>query len=85
MQKTGKYYWLTVICYLTFTLGVIPIILCTGWISRSIWGIWAGTVICGFSHGIGGTSSLVALSTSPSSTPVLLPRSIIGRVHPCSL
>ena len=62
MQKTGKYYWLTVTCYTTVTLGFIPILLFTGWISRSLWGIAGGMIICGFSNGIGGTSSLVALS-----------------------
>ena len=62
MQKTGKYYWLSVVCYTTLTLGFIPILLFTGWISRSLWGIAGGMIICGFSNGIGGTSSLIALS-----------------------
>ncbi|KAF7502743.1 hypothetical protein GJ744_005204 [Endocarpon pusillum] len=61
IQKTGRYYWLTVICFITFTLGVIPIILFTGWLSTSLLGIWLGTVICGFSNGIGGTTTLVGL------------------------
>lgn len=62
MQRTGKYYWLTVGCYVTFTLGFIPILLFSGWISRSFWGILGGLIVSGFSNGIGGTSSLVALS-----------------------
>ncbi len=61
MKQTGKYYWLTVICYTTLTLGVVPIILFTGVISHSIWGILAGTTLSGFSNGIGNTSSLIAL------------------------
>ena len=62
MRKTGKYYWLTVGCYSTFTVGIIPILLFTGWISHSLWGTVGGLIICGFSNGIGGTSSLIALS-----------------------
>ncbi|KAI9779414.1 MAG: hypothetical protein M1839_007379 [Geoglossum umbratile] len=61
MQHNGRYYWLTVIAYFSLTIGVIPIILFTGVISRSTPGISLGLVICGFSNGIGVTSSLVAL------------------------
>ena len=62
IQRTGKYYWLTVTCFVVFTVGVVPIILFTGWLSTSLWGIWLGTVICGFGNGIGGTTTLVGLS-----------------------
>ncbi|KAI9862336.1 MAG: hypothetical protein M1813_004812 [Trichoglossum hirsutum] len=61
MQHTGRYYWLTVCAYFCLTIGVIPILLFTGLVSRSTLGISAGLAICGFSNGIGVTSSLVAL------------------------
>ncbi|KAI9807872.1 MAG: hypothetical protein M1825_005178 [Sarcosagium campestre] len=61
MKRTGRYYWLTVTAYTFLTVGVVPMLLFTGLVSRSIWGIWASLVICGFSNGIGVTSSLIAL------------------------
>jgi predicted MFS family arabinose efflux permease len=61
MQRTGKYYTLTLGCYIGATLAFIPIILSTGFLFHSLPGIWAGLVLCGFSTGIGGTSTLVAL------------------------
>lgn len=69
MKKTGRYYWLTVICYSVFTIGVIPLILFTGLVKDSLPGVWTGMILCGFSNGIGNTSSLVALS--PSTPPSL--------------
>ncbi|KAI9766621.1 MAG: hypothetical protein M1840_006432 [Geoglossum simile] len=68
MQHTGRYYWLTVIAYFSLTVGVIPIILFTGAISRSTLGVSLGLVICGFSNGIGVTSSLVALIANAAPT-----------------
>ncbi|KAI9837878.1 MAG: hypothetical protein M1837_002698 [Sclerophora amabilis] len=61
MQKTGKYYWLTVGAYTWLTLGLIPIILFTGLVGDSTWGISVGLAICGFSNGVGVTTSLIAL------------------------
>lgn len=61
MQKTGKYYWLTVCAYTTLTLGMIPILLSTGLIANSTYGISVGLAMCGFSNGIGVTTSLIAL------------------------
>ena len=61
MQKTGRYFWLTIGAYTGVTAGVIPILLFTGLVSKSTWGISIGLVVCGFSNGIGVTSSLLAL------------------------
>ncbi|KAI9797702.1 MAG: hypothetical protein M1833_005363 [Piccolia ochrophora] len=66
MQKTGKYYWLTVSAYTGLTIGVLPIILFTGVISRSTLGISVGLAIGGFSNGIGVTTSLIALISNTS-------------------
>ncbi|KAI9784048.1 MAG: hypothetical protein M1816_001079 [Peltula sp. TS41687] len=74
MKKTGRYYWLTVICYSLFTIGVIPLILFTGLIKDSLPGVWAGMIMCGFSNGIGNTSSLVALisNTTPQDQTIAI-------------
>ncbi|KAI9706649.1 MAG: hypothetical protein M1836_003658 [Candelina mexicana] len=61
MQKTGTYYWLTVAAYASLTIGMLPIVLWTGVVSRSTWGISVGLAIGGFSNGIGVTTSLIAL------------------------
>ena len=61
MQKTGRYYWLTVSAYTILTLGLVPIILCTGVLTNNTYGISAGLVLCGFSNGIGVTTSLIGL------------------------
>ncbi|KAI9762829.1 MAG: hypothetical protein M4579_000182 [Chaenotheca gracillima] len=66
MQKTGKYYWLTVGAYTFLTLGHLPIILFTGLVENSTWGISLGLVMCGFSNGIGVTTSLIALISNSS-------------------
>ena len=66
MQKTGRYYWLTVIAYTTLTIGMIPILLCSGLVVHSIYGISVGLVLCGFSNGIGVTTSLIGLIANAS-------------------
>ncbi len=66
MQKSGKYYWLTVCAYTTLTLGMIPILLFTGLVANSTYGILVGLVMCGFSNGIGVTTSLIALIANAS-------------------
>ncbi|MCJ1341756.1 hypothetical protein MMC09_007053 [Bachmanniomyces sp. S44760] len=66
MQKTGKYYWMTVIAYTTLTVGMVPILLFTGLLGNSTWGISIGLVMCGFSNGIGVTTSLIGLIANAS-------------------
>jgi hypothetical protein len=61
MRRTGKYYWLTVAAYTSLTLGVVPILLSTGLITKSTLGISIGLAVGGFGNGIGVTSSLIAL------------------------
>ncbi|KAK4692537.1 hypothetical protein P7C71_g4692, partial [Lecanoromycetidae sp. Uapishka_2] len=63
MLKTGKYFLITLISYITFVFGIVPLILFTGWATGSLWGIWLGTVVCGFALNVGSTSTLVALIT----------------------
>ena len=66
MQKTGRYYWLTVIAYTTLTIGIFPILLCSGIVVNNTYGIALGLVLCGFSNGIGVTTSLIGLIANAS-------------------
>ncbi|MCJ1313762.1 hypothetical protein MMC25_007442 [Agyrium rufum] len=61
MQKTGKYYYLTIGAYALLTIGIIPILLFTGIVTIWFPAICAGLIICGFGNGIGVTTSLVGL------------------------
>ncbi|KAF2755071.1 MFS general substrate transporter [Pseudovirgaria hyperparasitica] len=61
MQRTGKYYWLTVMCYTNLTIGMSVVLLCSGILFNSVPGIMVGMCICAFSNGIGVTTSLIAL------------------------
>lgn len=61
MKRTGRYYWLTVGAYTTLTLGMLPILLCTGLVTNNTYGISVGLVLGGFSNGIGVTTSLIGL------------------------
>lgn len=62
MQKTGKYFWLTVFAYTNLVVGLIMVTLFSGLVMNSTPGIIAGHIICGISNGIGVTTSLIALS-----------------------
>lgn len=66
MQRTGKYYWLTVIAYTALTLAVIPILLFTGLVASNIYGILIGLVVAGLSNGIGVTTTLISLIANVS-------------------
>ncbi|KAL8687925.1 MAG: hypothetical protein Q9224_005016, partial [Gallowayella concinna] len=61
MQRTGKYYWLTVIAYTVHFVGVIPIMLCSDFLVNSTYGIAIGLVLTAFGNGVGVTSSLIGL------------------------
>lgn len=61
IQKTGKYYRLTVLAYSTATLGFLLIILCTGLVVNNTYGISVGLALGGYCLGIGTTATLIAL------------------------
>ena len=61
MQKSGKYYWLTVLAYSASTMGTLLIILCTGLVTNNTYGISVGLVLGGFFTGIGITTTLIGL------------------------
>lgn len=67
MQRTGKFYWLTVIAYTNLVLGMVFVFLFSGAVVNSTVGLIIGMCICGFSNGIGVTTSLIGLSKSCSS------------------
>jgi predicted MFS family arabinose efflux permease len=61
MKRTGKYYWITVVCYSTMVLGMTIILLCSGVLVRSQLGLIIGLCLAAFSNGVGVTTSLIAL------------------------
>lgn len=66
MQKTGKYYWLTIAGYTLLILGGVPILLFTGLVTKSVPGVIVGLFLAGFGNGIGATTTLVGLIASAS-------------------
>ena len=66
MRKTGRYYWITVICYTTLVLGLVIIFLFSGAVMHSQIGIIIGTCVCAFSNGTGVTTSLIGLISNAS-------------------
>ncbi|KAF2140878.1 uncharacterized protein K452DRAFT_327201 [Aplosporella prunicola CBS 121167] len=61
MQRTGKYYWITVCGYSGLVVGAATILLSTGILASTTLGIIIGLMISGFSNGIGVTTSLIGL------------------------
>ena len=61
MQKTGKYYWLLVGSYILFTIAFIPIILSSGILANSTWGISTGLFLMALGGGTGVTCALIAV------------------------
>ncbi|KAL8725694.1 MAG: hypothetical protein Q9166_007208 [cf. Caloplaca sp. 2 TL-2023] len=61
MQKTGKYYWLTITAYAMLFGGVLIVMLCSDLLVNNTYGIAVGLVLSGFGNGIGVTSSLIGL------------------------
>jgi len=59
MQKTGKYYWLTVIATIITVIGGTIIVLCSGLVFDIPWGIIAGMCIATGGGGITGTTTLI--------------------------
>ena len=61
MQKTGKYYFLTIFAYLISSSGIVFVILFTGLVLNDTYGISVGLVLGGFGNGIGVTSTLIGM------------------------
>jgi hypothetical protein len=61
MQRTGRYYWLTLICYSTLVVGMLVVVTFSGTVVGWIPGVVIGTMINAFSNGNGVTSSLIAI------------------------
>jgi hypothetical protein len=64
MQRTGKYYTMTIIAYSLLFVGTTIIVACTGLLVNSTLGIIIGLAISGFGGGIGVTTTLIALIAS---------------------
>jgi len=61
MQKTGKYYILTILAYASLTVGVFIVLLFTGLAVNNTWGISVGIMFAGFGNGIGVTTTLISI------------------------
>ncbi len=61
MQKTGKYYWLTVNSAMIAVLGSTIIFLCSGFVFQFSWGIVIGTSISSFGGGAVITTTLISV------------------------
>jgi hypothetical protein len=59
MQRTGKYYWLTIACFISSIFGSIIIFLCSGLVISSSWGIIIGLGFCAFGGGAAITTTLI--------------------------
>ncbi|KAI5206361.1 MFS general substrate transporter [Aureobasidium subglaciale] len=66
MQRTGKFYYLTVIAYTCLVVGMTFVFLFSGFVVNSTLGMIIGMCICGFSNGIGVTSTLIGLIANAS-------------------
>ncbi|KAH6620485.1 major facilitator superfamily domain-containing protein [Boeremia exigua] len=66
MKRTAKYYWITVIAYSNLTIGLSIILLFAGTLMQSLPVTIVGTCICGFSNGIGVTTTLIGLIANAS-------------------
>lgn len=66
MKWSGKYYWITVICYSTLVLGMVNVLSFSGVLVPSVAGMIVGTMICAFSNGTGVTTTLIALIANAS-------------------
>ncbi|ORY19774.1 major facilitator superfamily domain-containing protein [Clohesyomyces aquaticus] len=66
MQKTGQYYWITGIAYSNLVVGLAVILLFAGVVTQNIAAMVVGTCICGFSNGIGVTTTLIGLIANAS-------------------
>lgn len=61
MQKTGKYYWLTMWGYIMMVTGITTIFLCSGVLVTNTLGTLIAFSIAGFGAGIAVTTTLIAL------------------------
>ena len=76
MQKTGKYYWLTVISSIIAVFGSTIIFLLSGLVLESTWGIVVGMAVASFGGGVVG-----AVSLSKNSTFEVSPESFSSSRH----
>jgi len=61
MQKTGKYYYLTLLAFSLSLTGTMIVALLTGVLGRSVWGVAIGLFTTSIGNGIGVTTTLIAL------------------------
>ena len=66
MQKTGKYYWHTVLAFILLCIGFVVIVIFSGAVASSILGISIGLFMVGVGGGTGVTTTLIAILSNVS-------------------
>ena len=66
MQRTGRYYWLTVLAYTVLATAMLAIMLFSGVAVKSTHGIFASLVFVGLAYGATLTTNMTALIASAS-------------------
>jgi MFS family permease len=66
MKRKARYWWLTMIAYVTLTIGLTMVLLFAGVISKNLPLMIVGACICGFTNGIGITTTLISLIANVS-------------------
>lgn len=66
MKRTGNYYWITIIAYAILVVGVLVILLFSGLVWKSEFGMIVGTCLAGVGNGIGVTTTLIGLISNAS-------------------
>jgi MFS family permease len=64
MQKTGKYYWLTISCIAVSILGTVTLFFCSGLVFDSSWGVTIGLCLGAFGGGAAITTTLINVIAS---------------------
>jgi hypothetical protein len=66
MQRTGKYYWITAVAYVSLVIGLTMVLSFSGAVVENKALMIVGTCICAFSNGIGVTTTLIGLIANAS-------------------
>ncbi|KAI9688999.1 MAG: hypothetical protein M1822_000736 [Bathelium mastoideum] len=87
MHRTGKYYWITVLCYLLLFMGEITVLLFSGVVMDSLVVVAIALAVCAFSNGIGVTTTLIGLiaNAAPEDQAIATACSYLFRSLGCTM
>lgn len=66
MKRKARYWWLTMIAYIALIFGLTTILLFAGAVSKNLPMMIVGSCVCGFTNGIGITTTLISLIANVS-------------------